>query len=107
MKKDPRHRAREAALQILYQWDVGRGDVDRAAETFFAFQWPNADPPSDELRVFAVAKIHRAAHREAPNHLLPWRMVKNGVGVGELDRALALIVIEDANGLAPSVAVIH
>ena len=34
-RKDRRHRAREAALQILYQWEVGRGDVDRAAETFF------------------------------------------------------------------------
>jgi N utilization substance protein B len=52
-KKDPRHRAREAAVQILYQWDIGRGDVGRAAETFFAWQWPNADPPSDELRAFA------------------------------------------------------
>jgi N utilization substance protein B len=63
VKKDPRHRAREAALQILYQWDVGRGDVDRAAETFFAFQWPNADPPSDELRVFASGLAHDAVER--------------------------------------------
>ena len=55
MKKDRRHRAREAALQILYQWDIGRGDVDRSAETFFALQWPDADPPSDSLRDFASA----------------------------------------------------
>jgi N utilization substance protein B len=54
-KKDPRHRAREAAVQILYQWEVGRGDVDGAAETFFTWQWPNADPPPDELRAFASA----------------------------------------------------
>ena len=63
MKKDPRHRAREAALQILYQWDVGGGDVDRAAETFFGFQWPNADPPSDELRAFASSLAHDAVER--------------------------------------------
>ena len=63
MKKDPRHRAREAALQILYQWDVGRGDVDGAAETFFTHQWPNADPPSDELRAFASALAHDAVAR--------------------------------------------
>ena len=25
-------------------------DVDRAAETFFTLQWPNAEPPPDELR---------------------------------------------------------
>jgi transcription antitermination protein NusB len=52
-KKDPRHRAREAAVQILYQWEIGGRDVERAAETFFAFQWPNAEAPSDELRTFA------------------------------------------------------
>jgi transcription antitermination protein NusB len=53
-RKDPRHRARESALQILYHWDVGRRDVDDAAETFFAFQWPNADPPDGELQGFAT-----------------------------------------------------
>ena len=52
-KKDPRHRAREAALQILYQWEIGRGDVHQATETFFDRQWPDADPPPDELRAFA------------------------------------------------------
>ena len=50
MKKDQRHRARESALQILYQWDVGKIEIDRAIETFFARQWPDAVPPSDELR---------------------------------------------------------
>jgi N utilization substance protein B len=50
VKKDGRHRARESALQILYQWDVGKIDVDRAIETFFARQWPDAVPPSDEFR---------------------------------------------------------
>jgi N utilization substance protein B len=63
VKKDPRHRAREAALQILYQWDVGRGEVDGAAETFFTLQWPNADPPSDELRAFASGLAHDAVER--------------------------------------------
>jgi N utilization substance protein B len=53
MKKDRRRRAREAALQILYQWDVGRGDVSRAVETFFGHQWPDAQPAPDEVRAFA------------------------------------------------------
>ena len=35
VKKDPRHRAREAALQMLYQWDIGQRRRRRAAETFF------------------------------------------------------------------------
>ena len=54
-KKDQRHRAREAALQILYQWDIGGGDVERAAETFFGLQWPDAESPADSLRDFASA----------------------------------------------------
>lgn len=52
-KKDWRHQAREAALQVLYQWEVGRIDVPLAADTFFGRQWAGAAPASDELRVFA------------------------------------------------------
>ena len=55
MKKDRRRRAREAALQILYQWDVGRGEVGRASETFFEHQWPDAQPAPEALRTFASA----------------------------------------------------
>ncbi len=59
--RNARHRARQAALQILYQWDVGRLDIDRAAGTFFDRQaadedvWPGADPPSQMQREFASA----------------------------------------------------
>jgi transcription antitermination protein NusB len=53
-RKDPRHRAREAALQILYQWDIGKRDIDQSTATFFDLQWPNADPPPDDLRDFAA-----------------------------------------------------
>ena len=54
-RKDRRHRAREAALQILYQWDIGRSDVGHAADTFFGLQWPDTSPPSEALRGFASA----------------------------------------------------
>lgn len=53
MKKDLRHRAREAALQILYQWEIGQTDVPRAIDTFFSLQWPDEAPPPEELRVHA------------------------------------------------------
>ena len=69
-KKDPRHRAREAALQILYQWDIGRGEVDEAAATFFTLQWPNPDPPPEELRAFATALAHDTVARLAEIDLL-------------------------------------
>jgi N utilization substance protein B len=53
-KKDPRHRAREAALQILYQWEIGQEPVGRAAQTFFELQWPDQAPPAEALREFAT-----------------------------------------------------
>ena len=62
-RKDPRHRAREAALQILYQWEVSRADVTNAADTFFTLQWPNADPPDTELRAFASSLAQDTARR--------------------------------------------
>jgi len=40
-----RHRAREAALQMLYQWEIGRVSPHEAVRTY----WPGRDaPPSDE-----------------------------------------------------------
>ena len=53
-RKDPRHRAREAALQVLYQWEVGRNEVEQAAETFFSQQWPGDEPAPKEVRRFAT-----------------------------------------------------
>ncbi|PWT86086.1 MAG: transcription antitermination factor NusB [Blastocatellia bacterium] len=63
MAKDWRHRAREAALQILYQWEVGKIDLDRAIETFFSRQWSGATPPSDEVVTFASALVRETVAR--------------------------------------------
>jgi transcription antitermination protein NusB len=57
-KKDVRHKAREAALQILYQWEITHRDVERTAETFFAHQWASPDEPPEELRGFATSLAH-------------------------------------------------
>ena len=53
MKKDSRRRAREAALQILYQWEIGKIDVKDAVRTFFDLQWADPQPPPDDVRAFA------------------------------------------------------
>jgi transcription antitermination protein NusB len=62
-RKDPRHRAREAALQILYHWEIGRADVTSAANTFFTLQWPNEEPPDVELRAFASSLARDTVQR--------------------------------------------
>jgi transcription antitermination protein NusB len=53
-RKDPRHRARESALQILYQWEISGREVKKSADTFFTRQWPDTDEPAAELRAFAT-----------------------------------------------------
>ena len=65
IKKDQRHRAREAALQILYHWEIGRREIGLAADTFFTHQWPGADPPPDELRAFATSLARETVERLA------------------------------------------
>ena len=55
MTTGPRHRAREAALQILYFWEVGRASPDEALEAFFAEHEPDAP---EALRAFAAALVH-------------------------------------------------
>ena len=62
-KKDPRHRAREAALQILYQWEIGKTGVEHASETFFTHQWGSADRPADDLKAFATALAQETVAR--------------------------------------------
>ena len=65
-KKGWRHRAREAALQVLYQWEIGKLDVPLAAETFFTLQWADAVPPTDELRAFSEALASGTVARLEP-----------------------------------------
>jgi len=55
VKKDWRRRGREAALQILYQWDLSRSDIETTIDTFFDLQWPDRQPPPEPLRDFAAA----------------------------------------------------
>lgn len=65
-RADPagRRRAREAALQMLYQWEVGRMGAYEAVATY----WPAQDPDDDvgeELRTFANALVKGTIERVA------------------------------------------
>lgn len=52
-RRDGRHRGREAALQILYQWEVGRTPIEEAVETFWSLQPPGG--VAEKVRSFAAA----------------------------------------------------
>ena len=51
--KESRHRAREAALQMLYQWEVGRASMFEVRQTFWAHVHEAGDT-TEELRQFAT-----------------------------------------------------
>jgi transcription antitermination protein NusB len=52
--KEQRHRAREAALQMLYQWEVGRLSMSDVRETFWSHDDETQEPLGADLREFAM-----------------------------------------------------
>lgn len=52
-----RHQAREAALQMLYQWEVGRASVDEVTRAFWGVDRPDQPLPGERTRQFAVALV--------------------------------------------------
>ena len=52
--KEMRHRAREAALQMLYQWEVGRLSMDEVRQTFWTHSADAVEPLPDARRGFAM-----------------------------------------------------
>ena len=51
---ESRHRARAAAVQMLYQWEVGRVSMHEVLRTFWSHP-PEGSPLTDDLRTFATA----------------------------------------------------
>jgi N utilization substance protein B len=89
-----RHRAREAALQMLYQWEVGRVSAHEAVATY----WPSrdADPDVDEDgRTFANGLVRgtiervREADELIAAHARNWRVERMAV----IDRLVMRLAI--------------
>jgi len=51
----PRHRAREAALRVLYFWEVGGVQPDQALGAYFREHEPEA---SEAVKAFATTLVH-------------------------------------------------
>jgi N utilization substance protein B len=65
LPKESRHRAREATLQMLYQWEVGRVSMVDVRETFWAGEEEVPGPLPADLRAFATALADGVAARVA------------------------------------------
>jgi N utilization substance protein B len=61
---ESRHRAREAAVQMLYQWEVGRVPMEEVRQTFWAHA-PEGAPLTEDLRAFATSLASGTAEHVA------------------------------------------
>ena len=55
LPKETRHRGREAALQMLYQWEVGRVSMFEVRQTFWTHAEEGREPLPEDVRAFATA----------------------------------------------------
>ena len=53
--RESRHFGREVALQMLYQWEVGRVSMYEVRQTFWDTDADRTEPLTDELKAFATA----------------------------------------------------
>jgi N utilization substance protein B len=93
--REARHRAREAALQMLYQWEVGRLSMFEVRQTFWTHDHEGREPVPEELRTFATALADGVASRveeldpliaEAAEH---WRLERMNV----MDRLILRLAV--------------
>jgi transcription antitermination protein NusB len=93
--KESRHHAREAALQMLYQWEVGRVSMFEVRQTFWSHAAETREPLSEELRGFATGLADGVAARveeldpviaEAAEH---WRLERMNV----MDRLILRLAV--------------
>ena len=61
--QEQRHRAREAALQMLYQWEVGRVSMFEVRQTFWSHGPETRDPLPADLQAFATTLADGVAAR--------------------------------------------
>lgn len=60
-----RHRAREAALQMLYQWEMGGGEIEAVVATYLAQHAPGELNDSPELAAFATHLVRGSVEHQA------------------------------------------
>ena len=93
--REPRHRAREAAVQMLYQWEVGRDSMLEVVRLFWTHGPAAAEPIPAEQQAFAATLANGVAGTvadidpmiaEAAEH---WRIERMNV----LDRLILRLAI--------------
>jgi transcription antitermination protein NusB len=109
-KHRTRHRARQAAVQMLYQWEVGQHDIDEVVRTFWAANLPGSEGAPESVRTFAEKLVRLTIGNlpkidstiaETAEH---WRLSR----IAALDRIiLRLAISEFLDGSTPRNVVIN
>jgi N utilization substance protein B len=109
-KRRTRHRARQAAVQMLYQWEVGQHDIDEVLQTFWSAKLSGADGAPESVRAFAEELVRSTIAQvsaidpiiaETAEH---WRLSR----MAALDRIILRLAIgEFLNGSTPRNVVIN
>ena len=63
--RESRHRAREAALQMLYQWEVGKVSMYEVRQTFWVADADRGGTLPDSMRAFATTLASGVADKVA------------------------------------------
>ena len=105
-----RHRAREAAVQMLYQWEVAQTPIDEVVRTFWSANLPGAEGATEEIRDFAERLVRHTVENipkidplitETAEH---WRISR----MAALDRLILRMAIgEFLDGETPRNVVIN
>ena len=103
----PRHQAREAALQILYFWEVGSAQPISAIDAYFAEHLPDA---SDDVKGFAsrlvLGTIADVAELDSliEQHSRHWRVDRLAV-IDRLVLRLAIWELRHESGTPPAAVI--
>ena len=105
-----RHRARQAAVQMLYQREVGQQDLEEVLRTFWVANMPGAEGAPESVRAFAEELVRSTVGAldkidgliaETAEH---WRLSR----IAALDRIILRLAIgEFLNGATPRNVVIN
>ena len=109
-KHRTRHRARQAAVQMLYQWEVGQHDIDEVVRTFWSTNLPGLEDAPESVRAFAEQLVRMTiANIEKIDPLIAetaehWRLSR----IAALDRIILRLAIgEFLDGSTPRNVVIN
>ncbi len=111
VRQRTRHRARESAVQMLYQWEVGQQpDLEEVIRTFWAANLPGSESAPESVRTFAEQLLRSTiANLDKVDPLIVetaehWRLSR----MAALDRIILRLAIgEFLDGTTPRNVVIN